>query len=57
MVKTIHLPLVVVWIEGLRVILGLFFFTKNFHTHKKAQYADKRLSPPQKILCAQKNAA
>ena len=57
MVKTIHLALVVVWIEGISVISSLFFLTKNFHTHKKAENANKRLSPPQKILCAQKNAA
>ena len=31
-----------------------FFFKKNFHTHKKAQNANKRLSPTQKFLCAQK---
>ena len=31
--------------------------TKNFHTHKKAENANKQLSPPQKFLYASKNAA
>ena len=30
---------------------------KNFHMHKKAQNANKRLSPHQKFLRARKNAA
>ena len=44
-------------IEGITVISSLFLFYENFHTHKKAQNANKQLSPHQKLLCAQKNAA
>ena len=44
----------VVQIEGISVISSLFLFHENFHTHKKAQNANKQLSPHQKLLCAQK---
>ena len=44
----------VVPIEGISVISSLFLFHENFHTHKKAQNANKQLSPHQKLLCAQK---
>ena len=44
----------VVQIEGISVISSLFLFYENFHRHKKAQNANKQLSPHQKLLCTQK---